>query len=128
LVDVALRAAQGAEILHVLRIGLGASMRSRRSERGVDHLAEAELLGEIVGPAEQRRGRHLAVDQLPPCARTGMPSAKRARSAAGRYCSSAWIVRVVAPDWADRDRHALQVLRLRIGDSGGTKTPLGATE
>src|SRR5207247_7664906 len=63
-VDVALRAAQRAEIfLHVLGIGVAGEHRGHH-ERAVDDLAEAELLEEVVGPGKQRRGRHLAVDQL----------------------------------------------------------------
>src|SRR3954462_13129135 len=63
-VDVALGKTQRPEVLlHVLRIG-SAGEHGRHHEGGVDHLAEAELLEEVVGAAEERRRRHLAVHQL----------------------------------------------------------------
>src|SRR5262249_27783850 len=62
-IDVALRAAQAAEILvHILRIG-GAVDDRRHHEGGVNDFAKAELLDKIVRPTEQRDRRHLAVDQ-----------------------------------------------------------------
>jgi len=51
-IDVALRLAQGAEIFaQILRIGVTRD-RGGHHERGVDHLAEAELLEEVIGAAE----------------------------------------------------------------------------
>src|SRR2546427_12746776 len=44
-------------------IGIAGEHRGHH-ERAVDDLAEAELLEEVVRPRKQRRGRHLAVDQL----------------------------------------------------------------
>jgi hypothetical protein len=32
-------------------------------EGRIDHLAETELLGKVLGPAEQRACRHIAVEQ-----------------------------------------------------------------
>src|SRR6516164_4743089 len=62
-VQVALRPAQGAEILlHVLGIGIAGNHR-RHHERGVDDFAKSELLREVIRSAEERRGRQLAVDQ-----------------------------------------------------------------
>ena len=62
-VEVALRAAQGAEVFAQI-LGVGVAVDHRRDqEGGVDDFAEAELLGEIIGSAEQGRGGDLAVDQ-----------------------------------------------------------------
>src|SRR5215831_9356325 len=62
-IDVALGAAQAAEIFaYILRIGRAVDDR-RHHEGGVDDFAKAELLDKIVRPAEQRDRRHLAIDQ-----------------------------------------------------------------
>src|ERR1700722_3179886 len=62
-VDVTLGALERAEeFSQILRVGIAGHDRPDH-EGGVDHLAEAELLGEVVGAAEQVHGRRLAVDQ-----------------------------------------------------------------
>ena len=60
-VDVALRPSQRAEELaDVLRLGVAVE-HGGDHECVVDDLAEAQLLGEVVGPAEERAGRCLAI-------------------------------------------------------------------
>src|SRR6266700_1904201 len=54
-IDIALRPAQRLEVTsHVRHIGIAVDHRADH-EGGVDDLAIAELLGEIIGAAEQRR-------------------------------------------------------------------------
>src|SRR5262249_39655351 len=62
-IDIALRPTQGAEeFADVLRVRRASDHRCHH-EGGVDNLAKAQLLDEIVRPAEQRRSRQLPVDQ-----------------------------------------------------------------
>src|SRR5215475_6738922 len=63
-VDVALGLAQGTEELaQVFGIGIAVD-HGADHEGGVDNLAEAELLGEVIGATEQVYGRRLALEQL----------------------------------------------------------------
>src|SRR5262247_2232561 len=63
-VDVALRLAQGAEELaQVFGIGIAVD-HGADHEGAVDHLPEAELLGEVIRPAEQVHRWGLALEQL----------------------------------------------------------------
>src|SRR5262249_22631355 len=62
-VDVLLRPLQRAEIFpQVFRIGI-AMDHGRDHEGAIDDLPETKLFGEVIGPAEERRRRHLAVDE-----------------------------------------------------------------
>ncbi len=62
-IDVALRPFQRPVIFaHVFGIGI-AGDHVCDHEGAVDHLAETQLLGEIIGPAEERGRRHFAVDE-----------------------------------------------------------------
>ena len=58
----------------------------------VDDLAEPELLQEVVRAAEQRSGRHLAVDQQFHAAEQQAVGEGQHDLVGRRYCSSAWIV------------------------------------
>ena len=92
-IDVALGAAQRAEIFaHILRIRI-ARDHGRHHEGGVDDFAEAQLLDEIVGPAEQRSRRHLAVDQQLHAAEQQAVGKRQLDLVRLRYCSSAWMWR-----------------------------------
>ena len=63
-VDIALGLAQRAEELaQVFRVGIAVD-HGADHEGAVDHLPEAELLGEVIRPAEQVDGRRLAVEQF----------------------------------------------------------------
>ena len=129
-VDVALRAAQRAEILlHVLRVHV-ARDHGGDHEGGVDDLAEAELLGEVVRAAEQRRRRHLAVDQLLQAAE---------QHAVGERQLDLLRLRGTAPAPGSSSSGCPTGSRPRsarpsgpaascTGDSGGTNTAAGATE
>src|SRR5471032_2786205 len=91
-VDVALRQAQRAEIAaNVFRVRRALD-HGRYHEGGVDHLAEAELFGKVMGPLNSA-----AAGLLPSSNRSmrlnSMPSSKiRLISPGGMYCSSAWMV------------------------------------
>ena len=63
-VNIALGFAQGAEKLpQIFRIGITVDHGADHESR-VDDFAEAELLGEIVRPAEQVHGRCFALEQF----------------------------------------------------------------
>ncbi len=63
-IDIALaRFRRAIELLHVFRVRVAGDDRGDH-ERGVDDLAEAQLLGEIVRAAEQRRGRRTPFEQV----------------------------------------------------------------
>jgi len=128
-VDVALRPLQGAEeFAQVLRLRLAAD-HGGDHETGVDDLAEAKLLGEVVRPGKQRRGRRLAVhQQLHPFEQHAV--AERQIDALGRHVGFERLHgRVVAAGLvADRDRHAGEVSGPFHRRIGRTNTPAGATE
>ena len=77
--------------LDVLRIGIAVD-HGRDHEGGVDDLAEAELLGEVIRAVEQRGRRALAVEQQLHAAEQHAVLEGQVDLVGGMYCSSAWIV------------------------------------
>jgi hypothetical protein len=63
-VDVALRALERPHVLcHTVRRRIAVD-EGRDHESGINHLAEPELPGEVIGAGEQRAGDRLTFDQL----------------------------------------------------------------
>ena len=63
-IDIRLGAAQRGEIfLDIINAGILGHHR-RHHEAGIQHFAEAKLLHEIIGAAEQADRRNIAVDQM----------------------------------------------------------------
>jgi hypothetical protein len=118
-VDVALGALQGAEIApDVLGIGRAVD-HGGDHEGGVDHLAEAELLDEVIGTAEQRRRPAPALDQELEAAKQHAVLEVEIDLAGREILLQRLDRRIVAAGLeADRDRHPGKVGRRADGRIG----------
>ena len=95
---------------------------ARDHEGGVDHLAEAQLLGEVVGAAEERAGGRLAVEERLHAAEQHALAVRELDLVGGHVLLERLDGGVVAARLeADRDRHAGQVGRRLHGRVGGNE-------
>ena len=104
-------------------LGIGRTVDHRGDhEGGVDHLAEAELLDEVVGPAEQRRRPALALDQELEAAEQHAVLEGEIDLVGREVLLQRLDRRIVAARLeADRDRHAGKVGRRADGRIGGNE-------
>jgi len=121
-VDVALSSLQGGKIApDVLGIGRAVD-HGGDHEGGVDHLAEAELLDEIIRTAEQRRRPALALDQELEAAKQHAVLEREVDLAGREVLLQRLDRRIVAAGLeADRDRHPGKVGRRAYGRIGGNE-------
>ncbi len=104
------RRSAAEELAQVLRVRSAGDHRADH-EGVVDDLAEAELLGKIVRPAEQGAGRQLAFDQQLHAAEQHAVVERQVDLVGRHVLFERLDGRVVAAGLeADRDRHARQIL------------------